>query len=265
MPDSSCMGDESRIQNVPSLADVKSHKMAHYRDRKGARWSNKPHVSLKQNDKGRGTERWHCNIPTFQLLLNWDFGRITLIRKRRSWRKFHTWTIYPTTHCVETGSAGWRAVRGRGDSRANLFPWLHLRLKRRREGWKSDGEKKASRDMSDVQLMDNGLREEKKNYWVIALVMEMNGRRWLGFRVAALRLWMDAHVNTPSPGDGRHYHQALVKAQNKASCDTPSHFPRLTISMCGSSLREELLLPRLSTGGVNNVWSQKHSAAAGWP
>lgn len=37
MPDSSCMGDESRIQNVPSLADVKSHKMAHYQDRKGAR------------------------------------------------------------------------------------------------------------------------------------------------------------------------------------------------------------------------------------
>lgn len=134
MPDSSCMGDESRIQNVPSLADVKSHKMAHYRDRKGARWSNKPHVSLKQNDKGRGTERWHCNIPTVQLLLNWDFGRIILIRKRRLWRKFHTWMIYPTTHCVETGSAGWRAVRGRGDSRANLFPWLHLRLKRQREG-----------------------------------------------------------------------------------------------------------------------------------
>lgn len=73
MPDSSCMGDESRIQNVPSLADVKSHKMAHYRDRKGARWSNKPHVSLKQNDKGRGTERWHCNIPTFQLLLKLRF------------------------------------------------------------------------------------------------------------------------------------------------------------------------------------------------
>lgn len=77
--------------------------------------------------------------------------------------------------------------------------------------------------MSDVQLMDNGLREreKKKNYRVIALVMEMNGRRWLRFRAAALRLWMDAHVNTPSPGDGRHYHQALVKAQNKASCDNP--------------------------------------------
>lgn len=82
MPDSSCMGDESRIQNVPSLADVKSRKMAHYWDRKGARWSNRPHVGLKQNGKGRGRGRWHRNILIFQLLLNLDFDRITQIRKK---------------------------------------------------------------------------------------------------------------------------------------------------------------------------------------
>lgn len=35
--DFSCMGDEPRMQNVPSLADVKSRKMAHYWDRKGTR------------------------------------------------------------------------------------------------------------------------------------------------------------------------------------------------------------------------------------
>lgn len=101
MPDSSCMGDESRIQNVPSLADVKSHKMAHYWDRKGARWSNKPHVGLKQNDKGWDCKRWHCNSLIFQLLLNLDFGRIIQIRKRRLTRKFHSWIIFSAALCVK--------------------------------------------------------------------------------------------------------------------------------------------------------------------
>lgn len=72
MPDSSCMGDGSHIQNVPSLADVKSHKMAHYWDRKGARWRNRPHIGLKQNDKGRDKGRWHPNISTFTSLRFWQ-------------------------------------------------------------------------------------------------------------------------------------------------------------------------------------------------
>lgn len=73
MPDSSCIGDESRIQNAPSLADVKSRKMAHYWDRKGARWSNRPHVSLKQNDKGRDRGRWHPNILIFHVFIKLRF------------------------------------------------------------------------------------------------------------------------------------------------------------------------------------------------
>lgn len=73
MPDSSCIGDESRIQNAPSLADVKSRKMAHYWDRKGARWSNRPHVSLKQNDKGRDRRRWHPNSLIFQAFIKLRF------------------------------------------------------------------------------------------------------------------------------------------------------------------------------------------------
>lgn len=126
MPDSSCMGDESRIQNVPSLADVKSRKMAHYWDRKGARWSNRPHVGLKRNDKGRDRGRWHRNILIFQLLLNLDFKRTTQITMRGLKRKFPSWIILSTAHCVRllSDNAGW----GQGYSRANPFPSLHLRL-----------------------------------------------------------------------------------------------------------------------------------------
>lgn len=126
MPDSSCMGDESRIQNVPSLADVKSRKMARYWDRKGTRWSNKPHVGLKQNDKGWDRGRWHCNILTFQLLLNLNFGRIIQIRKRKLKRKLLSWIILSTADCVKLILDN--HIQGRSYSLVHLFPSLLLGL-----------------------------------------------------------------------------------------------------------------------------------------
>lgn len=58
----------SLIQNAPSLADVKSRKMAHYCDRKAKKKQPAP-VGLERNYKGRDRGRWHLNIFIFQLFL----------------------------------------------------------------------------------------------------------------------------------------------------------------------------------------------------
>lgn len=103
-PDSSCMEDEFHIQNVPSLADVKSHKMAHYWDTKGVRWSNRLRVDLKQNDKGWNRGRWHGNIQAFWLAWVLDHDRIQKkknLRRRGGWKhKFCSWIISSLALCA---------------------------------------------------------------------------------------------------------------------------------------------------------------------
>lgn len=87
---------------------------------------------------------------------------------------------------------------------------------------------------------------------------------------------MDAHKHTRESGylqDRWHYPRILKAGGGGKKVTSAPHHHRcrhhhrhLTcFAMCGSSWREELLLPGLSTVGVNNVWSQKHSAAAGLP
>lgn len=106
--------------------------------------------------------------------------------------------------------------------------------------------------------MDNKMRE----IWVFLWWEWTEGEEHLNTEEQfSISEWTNTHMNASTPGDRRNYHEALLKARNKS----PLTQPLPSIAMCGSSWREELLLPRLSTEGVNNVWSQKHSATAGFP
>lgn len=118
-----------------------------------------------------------------------------------------------------------------------------------------------------VKRKANGQQGEGK-LWGTALVMGMNGERSLEYKAAVLHLWMDAHKRVyPRRPRALPTSHRPTRSPEKASSDPASPTPLhpASISTCVSGWREQLPLPRLLTGGVNNVWSQKHSATAGSP